>query len=212
LRRCEPGRTPGAIAMTEWWTYRLSDFLMFSPAIYWRMVERMNRELWPLPLAMLALGMGLVWLAASRRPWAGKAVAGALAGVWLWVGWAFHWQRYAQINWAAEHLAAAFALQGALLLGAAWVGKAADAAPGNARSRGIGLALAACGVLAWPFMAVAEGRPMAQAGLFGLMPEPTALATLGLLMATHLKPAPWLAAIPVLSLLVGLATWWVLQA
>lgn len=34
--------------MSEWWTYRLSDFLMFSPATYWRMVERYNREVWPL--------------------------------------------------------------------------------------------------------------------------------------------------------------------
>ena len=25
--------------MSEWWTYRLSDFLMFSPAVYARMVE-----------------------------------------------------------------------------------------------------------------------------------------------------------------------------
>ena len=31
--------------MSEWWTYRLSDFLMFSPAVYARMVERYHREL-----------------------------------------------------------------------------------------------------------------------------------------------------------------------
>jgi Family of unknown function (DUF6064) len=197
--------------MTEWWTYRLSDFLMFSPAIYWRMVERMNRELWPLPLAMVVLGVGLVWLAMSRRPWAGAGVAVVLAAVWLWVGWAFHWQRYASINWAAAYLAAAFVLQGVLLLAAAGARAAVRATPPSAVARRIGVALATAGVLVWPLIGLAEGRPVAQAEVFGLMPEPTALATLGLLMAAPLRFTRGLAAIPALSLLVGLATAWAMR-
>lgn len=198
--------------MTEWWTYRLSDFLMFSPAIYWRMVERMNRELWPLPLAMVVLGVGLVWLALSRRPWAATGVAALLAAVWLWVGWAFHWQRYAPINWAAAYLATACVLQGVLLLAAAGVGISARAPPPSVTVRRVGVALATAGVLVWPLIGLAEGRPVAQAEVFGLMPEPTALATLGLLMAAPLRFTRGLAAIPTLSLLVGLATAWAMRA
>jgi Family of unknown function (DUF6064) len=197
--------------MTEWWTYRLSDFLMFSPAIYWRMVERMNRELWPLPMAMVVLGVGLVWLALSRRLWAATGVAALLAAVWLWVGWAFHWQRYAPINWAATYLAAACLMQGVLLLAAAGVGTGVRAAPPSAAMRRVGVALATAGVLVWPLIGLAEGRPVAQAEVFGLMPEPTALATLGLLMAAPLRYAPWLAAIPAVSLVVGLATAWAMR-
>ena len=33
--------------MSEWWTYTLGDFLMFSPATYWRLVESYNRDVWP---------------------------------------------------------------------------------------------------------------------------------------------------------------------
>ena len=40
-----------------------------------------------------------------------------------------------------------------------------------------------------------------------MMPEPTALATLGLLPACGHRPA-WLAVIPVASLIVGWATLW----
>jgi len=52
--------------MSEWWTYSLSDFLMFSPAVYARMVERYHRELWPLPWVLLGVGLGLIALAATR--------------------------------------------------------------------------------------------------------------------------------------------------
>ena len=42
------------------------------------------------------------------------------------------------------------------------------------------------------------------------MPEPTALATLGLLLATDLRYRAWLLPIPVLSLVLGLGTSWLL--
>jgi Family of unknown function (DUF6064) len=148
----------------------------------------------------------------SRRTWAARGGAVVLAAVWLWVGWAFHWQRYAPINWAAGYLAAAFVLQGVLLLAAAGVGTAVRAPPPSAVARRIGVALATAGVVVWPLIGLAEGRPVAQTEVFGLMPEPTALATLGLLMAAPLRFTQWLAAIPALSLLVGLATAWAMRA
>ena len=33
--------------MSEWWTYTISDFLMFSPRTYYRMLERYNTAIWP---------------------------------------------------------------------------------------------------------------------------------------------------------------------
>lgn len=196
--------------MSEWWTYRLSDFLMFAPATYWRLVERYNRELWPLQLVAIAAGLLLLAMAARPRPWTGRAVAAVLALAWLWVGWAFHAQRYATINWAAQYLAAAFVAQAALLAGVALFARAAVPSASAARPRAAGALLAVAGVLLYPLLAPALGRPWAQAEVFGLMPEPTALATLGLLLVTGRRGRGWLAAIPVLSLLVGGATAWLL--
>lgn len=198
--------------MSEWWTYRLSDFLMFSPATYWRLVERYNRDLWPLQIGLLAAGAALLWWVAARRPAAGKAAAAVLALAWLWVGWVFHWQRYATINWAASYFAAAFALQAALLAAIAFTGKDADAGHAGPRARAAGLAVAVAGVLLYPLLAPATGRPWTQAEVFALMPEPTALATLGLLLATRLRHRGWLAVIPVLSLGLGAATAWLLRS
>ena len=46
--------------MSEWWTYRPSDFLMFSPRTYHRLVELYNAEVWP--AHVLAMGLGVAML------------------------------------------------------------------------------------------------------------------------------------------------------
>jgi signal transduction histidine kinase len=190
--------------MTEWWTYRLSDFLMFSPRAYWRLVELYNQELWPAHFLALAAGAGALALAwRARLP---RVVPAVLAIAWSWAAWSFLWQRYAQINWGAHYLAGAFAAQALMLLSMAAV------QPGSAPttgSRRIGAALALLG-LAYPATAVLWGRPLAQAETFALMPDPTALLTMGVLLMLPL--APWLRraglVIPVLSLSAGAATHW----
>ncbi len=191
--------------MPEWWTYRLSDFLMFSPAVYWRMVERYNREMWPLQWVMLGVGGVLAWQVILKRRQAGKLVAGMLAALWLWVAWAFHWERYAAINWGAQYLAAAGVLQALML--SAWLVlprriRVDDPRPG---ARFIGVMLALAG-LAYPCAALFAGRPWTQAEVFGLMPDPTALTTMGLILASPLPRSVWLLVIPVLTFAAGMLT------
>lgn len=195
--------------MQDWWTYTLSDFLMFSPRTYWRLVELYNQWVWPGQLVALAGGLAAVALAVSARPGSGRVLAVLLAGAWLWVGGAFHWQHYATINWGAKYLAIACAVQ-AGLLAALWLLRPGhpQAPEGMASRAATVLALAT--VLVYPAAGWAFGRPSTQAEVAGLMPEPTALATLALLLAARRPPAlRWLlAVIPLASLLVGAATLW----
>jgi hypothetical protein len=44
--------------------------------------------------------------------------------------------------------------------------------------------------------------------VFAVMPDPTALTTLGLLFASNMRWRAWLAIIPALSLVAGLLTLW----
>lgn len=196
--------------MSEWWTYRLSDFLMFSPQIYWRLVERYNRDVWPVQLFALAAAGLLLWLAIVPRPGAQRVTAAVLAAVWLWTGWAFHWQRYAAINWAAEYVAVAFGVQAVLLLGAAVFDAGREIEPAGPVARRMGLIVAACGALLYPLAGLLAGRPLAQAEVFGLMPDPTALTTLGVLLASRLRYRGGLAIIPALSFAAGLLTLWMM--
>ena len=48
--------------MSEWWTYRPEDFLLFSPRVYWRMFELHNAALWPLHVLTLAAGLIIILL------------------------------------------------------------------------------------------------------------------------------------------------------
>ena len=197
--------------MSEWWTYRPSSFLMFAPRTYWRLVELYQREVWPLQLLALAVGMGLLWIASGRRPNAARVICAVLALAWLWVGWAFHWQRYATINWGARYFALAFAVQAVALLamGVLRSGRPAPLPTGGMRQLGLGLA--AFGVIAYPLVSVLAGRPWAQAEVFGLMPEPTALATVGLVLAAGPRGRGWLIVIPLLSLVLGMTTLWLIS-
>jgi len=192
--------------MTEWWTYRLSDFLMFSPRTYWRLVELYNRELWPAHLVGLAAGLTLLWLAAVPRPAAGRVAAAALAAVWVWVGWAFHWQRYATINWAATWFAVAFWSQAVLLVVLGVLHRGGGRRQAGVWARGTGWILAVAGLVLYPLAGLLAGRPWTQAEVFAMMPEPTALASVGFVLAGRQPHAGWLCVIPVLSLMAGMAT------
>ena len=127
--------------MSEWWTYSLSDFLLFSPRTYYRLFELYNLAVWPAQFFALVLGLAILALAFRRPAWHGRAVAAILAACWLWVAWAYLFARYDTINWAARYFAAGFALQALLL---AWTGVVRDRLvmrPGQTIAGRIGLGL-----------------------------------------------------------------------
>jgi len=195
--------------MSEWWSYSLRDLLLFSPRTYIRLFELHNQEWWPLPLATLALGVALLLLAWHGSERAGRWVLALLAACWLWVAWAWHLERYAPINWAAEYFAWAWVTQAALL------GAAACRVRFDALSRGqrrFGFVLAGCALALYPLLAPTLGRGWAQAEVFGMAPDPTALLSLGLLLALPLRRAGWLLVIPLLWCVTSGATLWAMAS
>ncbi|MCW5632418.1 MAG: hypothetical protein KIT17_03710 [Rubrivivax sp.] len=175
-------------------SYTPGDFLMFAPRTYWRLFELHNEAWWPLPLLLPALG--LIGAAALAWPWRGAGgattrrvtAAGLAAGVGF-VGWAFVFERYAAVNWAAQGLAWIWAALAAMLLVLALRG-AGQVASGPLERRAAAV-LALWALLGHPLLAPAAGRPLMQAEAFGLAPDPTALAVLAWLLAGSVTaPAP----------------------
>lgn len=156
--------------MSEWSTYALADLLMFSARTYYRLIELYNLAIWPLHL--LAAAAGLLMVLCALRGDRGRVAAVVLGLCWLWVAWAFHAERYATINSAAQYFAAGFAIQGGLLIFAGRLSPARDPV-------GIGLLLLA--LLGYPLLALIGGRPWQQAEMFGIAPDPTVAVTLVLL-------------------------------
>jgi hypothetical protein len=191
--------------MSEWWTYSLSDFLLFSPRIYYRLFELYNVAIWPLQVAALALGAAVPGLLLRDTSWRGRVIAAILAACWLWVAWAYLLQRYDTINWAARYFAIGFALEALLL---AWTGIVRDrlrfpAGAEAARIGGLGLFLFA--LIAYPLIGPLAGRPWTQVEVFGVVPDPTAIATLGVLVAAQ-RPHWLLLAAPLIWCAISAAT------
>ena len=183
--------------MSTWWTYRLGDFLLFSPRVYWRMFELHNAALWPVHVLTLAVGFAMVLV--MLRPTRSRArwMALALAIIWAFVGWSFLWSRYAAINWAMAYVAPAFALQAALLLG---VGTISNGLVLDQRDcvGSAGLFLAVIGVVVYPLLPPLFGRPWSGAEVFGIAPDPTAIATLGFCLAGNGRLTSILIPIPLI--------------
>jgi len=198
--------------MSEWWTYTLADFLPFSPQTYRRLFELYNRDVWPGQVVALALGIAAVALLRGGGPARGRAIAAILAASWAWVAWAFHAQRYATINWAATYFAAAFALEAVLL---AWVGairgRLSFAWPVDLPGRAA-LALLLFALFVVPLLGPLAGRAWVAAEVFGLAPDPTAVATLGVLLLGSRGPRWPLLIVPCLWCAVSGGFLWAMQS
>jgi hypothetical protein len=186
--------------MSEWWTYSLSDFLMFSSRSYYRLIESYNAAIWPAHLLALVAGVIVIGAIARPRHSLQRSAALVLAAAWGWVAWAYHVERYAEINTAAPYFAAAFAVQALLLCWLAY-------RPGNAAPapQPLAFGLSGLAILAYPLLALArDGGTWRQAEVFGIVPDPTVVATMGVLLAWRAPAIFWL--VPVLWCLVSGAT------
>jgi hypothetical protein len=197
--------------MEDWLTYRLSDLLLFSPRTYYRLFELHNRALWPAHLALLGAGVSMVVLVRGGTPWGSAATAAMLTACWLFVAWAYHLERYATINWAARYFAAAFALQALLI---AWYGVLRRRLH-FVRPEGVG-GRAAFGVLLFslflqPLIGPLVGREWTQLETFGATPDPTVIATLGVLALASPQVPRYLLVIPIAWCVVSAATLWAMD-
>lgn len=179
--------------MSEWWTewatYRLSDLLMFSQHSYYRLIALYNEAVWPAHLLALAAGLAMLgWVARpGARP--RRCALLLLAAAWSWVGWAYHLERHADINTAGPYFALAFGVQALLLCFVAL--RLHGAAPARVQKH-VALGLCALAVLGYPLLAPVSGRGWDRAEVFGIAPDPTAVATLGVLLACRAHPLYWL--------------------
>jgi len=187
--------------MSEWWKYHISDFLLFSPRTYYRMIERHNEAVWPGQLVTLALGVGILVLLYRPAPERRRIIAGIVAVLWAFVAWAFLWKRYATINWAATYFAWLFAIESLLLARLTF-------RPRRDFAGRVGVGLFLFSLAVYPLLAPLLGRGWRQAELFGVAPDPTVLATLGLLLMAEQPPRWWTLVVPLAwCLMTGALLW-----
>ncbi|MEO1104533.1 MAG: DUF6064 family protein [Pseudomonadota bacterium] len=186
--------------MSEWWRYDVADFLLFAPQTYWRLFALQNAAYWPLQIAASVGVTALLVLALARWRWTGALGGLLLSAATLFVALTFLRDRYEPINWAIGGALPLFYLQAALV---AVLGPRLSFVGGSGWG---GIALL-CLSLAYPLLAPLDGRPLNEAEVVGLAPDPTAVAILGF---AGLARCGWavltLVILPLLWLLVSAAT------
>jgi hypothetical protein len=198
--------------MSEWWTYRLTDFLLFSPRTYDRLFELYNAAIWPAQIVALALGL-TIWVL-SNRPTvsSGRFTSAVLAASWLWVGIVFQMNRYAKINWAATYFGWAFVIEAALFLWLGVIRGRLTFGPPADRVGWLGLGTFLFALWAQPLTDLLLGRSWKRLEIFGVAPDPTVIATLGLLMLASVPGRRSLLFIPVIWCLISGVTLWAIKA
>jgi hypothetical protein len=185
--------------MSEWWTYTLSDFLLFSPRTYYRLFEIYNAAIWPLQILAAGLGLAIpVTLGRAAAAVRSRVIAVILAASWLWVGIAFHALRYTTINWGAAYFAWLFGLEAALLLLLGVVFARLPFERPCDRAGRAGMAIFLFALLVEPLLGPLLGHGWKGIQLFGVAPDPTAVATLGILLLARGRGRWLLLAVPVI--------------
>jgi len=201
----------------DWLGYSPADLVPFSGETWLALLARYNEDHLPAVIAGMALGLVLLRLTAGRSPRPLRPVLALLGLCWLWISWTFLHQALGTLLWAADWLAWAFAVQGALLLLCAGLPYTGAMTPRPRLGSPLRYPppawwLLATAVLLWPVLELAVGRVWTALGWFGTGPDATAAGTLAVAAMTPGRRAWLLLPVPVLWCLVSSAMLGVFEA
>lgn len=187
-------------------SYSLSDFILFSGGVYYRQFELYNNAIWPLHLLALFFSLFIIYVLWKKpvASWSGRLIAVVLIISWLWVAWAFLYERFYQIHVAANGYALGFLLQAILI---SWFGIIKNRFVLRTDRTGryfrvkISFLLLFISLIFYPFIAAISGRSWLQFEMFALTPDPTVLTTIAIFV--FYKASFTLYVIPVIWLLIS---------
>lgn len=193
----------------EFGGYTLDRFIPFTAEVYFRLFERLNDVPAPVRLGLPLAGVAVAILALRGRL---RPTAALLATAFVATAWLYQFRLYAELTPVGTVFGGLFLAQTIAVTAWGVLARAAPA-PRSAIVTAASLALVAAGLLVWPLLAPATGQPWRAAQLFGLAPDPTVVASLGVVL---LAASPrWLLAllpVPFLWCAVNAATLHVLGA
>ena len=160
----------------------------------------------------MAIGLAIVALLIGKRGRHERIIAGLLAACWLWIALAFHYQRYAQINWAATWFAVAFACEALLLVVAGVLAGRLVLQPPRSGTLWIATSIVAISILGYPVLAPLTGRPWTTPRYSAWRQIRPAIASVAVLALVRGRIRWLLLVVPVLWCAVAAATLWAMDA
>jgi hypothetical protein len=207
----------------------LSDFLMFMPQTYTRLIARYHQDLWPWQIIALISGvllLLLIWyrpahdhltrldLPRSRLNYDrlnyDRLINAGLCVCWLWVGLVFHFEYFTTITWVAWGFGGLFVLQGGLFL---CFGVVLDKIQYQHRhNRSLihrsGLVLVLFALFIWPVITALNTGHWLQASTFGFSPDATCIGTMGFILLAKSRRVWWCLLLPVIWGFISAALVW----
>ena len=177
--------------------------LPFSRPEFFQVFSDYNESIWPSQIIAGVLGLVGLLLLFSQRSWADRAIAAILAALWAATGIGYHWMFFASIN-SAAYLFGGLFLTAALLFVVEGTFRARIRFELSQTVRGcLAVSLIVYSLVVYPLLGLLVTHPYPETPLFGVVPCPTTIFTLGLLMvASHPRPM-LLAAVPLIWAAIG---------
>lgn len=188
----------------------MDRLIPFTPDVYVGMIARYNLEIWPGHLIALAFIWTMIVCARRGGQANGRVMLTLIAGFWIWVGYGFHMERYAQLNWAALAFGWIFILQGALILLWGATAKTIDARLRADKFGAFGLLLIAASIALHPGLVLMAGSAVSAGQIAGTAPLSLMLLSFGGTAFLTKRPPAWLIALPLLWCLWEFAWSWTL--
>jgi hypothetical protein len=190
----------------------MTRMLSFTPEVFFSLFEQYNRAIWP--GQFLAYGLGFVALLLAFRPFrhSDRLIGAILAAGWLWIGIAYHYLYFTQINFIAPVFAILFIVQGLLFT---WTVALRGRATFRFRPNVFGwtgLGLVAFAMVVYPLLGWLTGHGWPQSPVFGVTPCPTTVFTWGMLLLVQGRTPLHLTVTPLIWSLIGGSAAWLLAA
>jgi hypothetical protein len=178
----------------------------FTPTQFISLLERYNAAVWPLQLVTMAAALAAVVLLFARpgRRSTDLAILAVLAGFCLITGVGyFAWGFARHLSPAGYLFAAIFLGQAALLAAAAFrPGALTFSAP--AGWRGVaGAVVVAYALVGYPVVGLLVGRPIGQSPWLGVVPCPTTIFMIGLLLRSSARSPARSLVLPIVWSFIG---------
>ena len=162
-----------------------------------------NRAAWPSQILAYALGLlalGLLFRPSQRTT---KILLDILSLMWLVNGIGFHWSYYTDVTPAAWIFGLAFVVEGLFFAAAPFMAENFRVAPAKDLSTLIGFSLVLYAMALYPLLGISFGQTYPALPTFGIVPCPSTIFTIGILLMGNWHTARWLLVIPCLWGVVG---------
>ena len=171
-------------------TTSLPDFLP--------MFESVNRDLWPLHVFALLLGVAMAIAALRQSRIADRISAAVLGSIWIFDGVIFHWIYFRAIYEPAGWFAVLWAVQGVLFIVFGVFRPRFSFTAARDGYAAFGFLLIAYALVAYPVLGYLLRSDFVYATWFGPFPCPVAVFTIGMFLLTDDRVPKYLVIVPLL--------------